>query len=142
MIRSRLILLSLTLAVGALWASSAYAQPRYYPTQGPISPWMNMWQRKPGPLDNYHTYVQPEMQLQGVVSQQHKALMRNATGIQTLGEAMEGANRQDQVRATGTGSVFMEYSHYYPMGARGSMGRSRSLSMHRIMPSSGTRYAR
>ncbi len=139
MIRPRLILLSFLLVAGTVWAPSAYAQPRYYPNRGPISPWMNMWQRQPGPLDNYHTYVQPEFQLQRAMSQQNRALMQNAAGIQSLGEQMN--RTESQVRPTGTGSVFMNYSHYYPMKAGSAMGRSRSPSRG-VMPSSGTQYGR
>jgi hypothetical protein len=139
MMRSRVVLLSVLLAIGTVWTSSAFGQPRYYPTRGPISPWMNMWQRKPGPLDNYHTYVQPEMQLQGVVSQQHSALMQNTAGIASLGSQMENA-RETPVHPTGTGSVFMEYSHYYP--TRGGRMTHSASSSHRATPSSGMRYAR
>jgi len=141
MIRPRLILLSLLLVGGTVWTPSVFAQPRYFPNRGPISPWMNMWQRQPGPLDNYHTYVQPEMQLQGVVSQQHNALMRNATGIQDLGEQMENGQKEIPVHPTGTGSVFMQYSHYYPTRGGGIAAHSRSMSRG-VAPSSGTQYAR
>jgi hypothetical protein len=141
MTRSRLILLSLVVATGTTWTSSAFAQARYYPTQGPISPWMNMWQRKPGPLDNYHTYVQPDLQLQRVVSQQHNSLMQNAAGIQYLGNQMQNGQKEIPVRPTGTNSVYMDLSHYYP--TRGGGAAMHAHPMHRAPgPSSGTQYAR
>jgi hypothetical protein len=139
MTRTKLALFSLVLVLGASAAPSALAQVRYYPTSGPISPWMNMWQRKPGPLDNYHQYVQPEMHLQGVISQQHNALSRNTAGIQVLGEQI-GKNREIPVQPTGTGSVFMQYSHYFPMG-RGAFGHARSAP-HAAQSSSVAKYAR
>jgi len=141
MVRSRLILLSLLVA-STVWTPSAFAQARYYPSRGPISPWMNIFQRKPGPLDNYHSYVQPDLQLQRTINQQNDALMQHSRGLQSLGQQVE--NDQREVRPTGTGSVFMEYSHYYPMKgehAMHSMGRPRPASRG-VGPSSGTRYAR
>ena len=144
MIRSRLMVVSLLLVVGAVWTPSVNAQVGgYYPSRGPISPWMNMWIRKPGPLDNYHTYVQPAMQLQRTIGQQNNALMQNALGIQSLGQQMDG-----QVRPTGTGSVFMEYSHYYPMKGGHAMARPQSTShgaastSHVATPSVGARPSR
>jgi hypothetical protein len=115
MIRPRLLFLSPLLVVGALWTCSAFAQTTsYYPSRGPISPWMNMWINKPGPLGNYQSYVRPELQLQKTVAQQNGALMQNAQGLQLLGQQMENSQREFQVRPTGTASVFMEFSHYYP----------------------------
>jgi hypothetical protein len=139
MTRSKLILLSLVVATAAGWTSSAFAQTRYYPTRGPISPWMNMWQRKPGPLDNYHTYVQPDLQLQRVISQQHNALTQNAAGLQSLDMQMQG-QRDLRVPPTGTGSTFMELSHYYPTRG-GSAVHSRSMP-RAAGPGRGSAYAR
>jgi hypothetical protein len=102
-------------------APSAFAQPRYYPPTGPISPWMNIFQRQPGPLDNYHSYVRPELQLRNTLGQQNTALQQQATGIRLLGENHQAG----QIPATGTASGFMNFSHYYPtMGGFASFGRS------------------
>ena len=140
MIRQRLILLSMLLVVGTVWTPVAFAQ-RYTPIRGPISPWMDIFQRKPGPLDNYHSYVQPEIQLQRTVNQQNNALTQNALGIQSLGQQVEDAQKESPVHPTGAGSVFMEYSHYYP--TKGGRATARSHSMPRgAMQSSGTRFAR
>jgi hypothetical protein len=141
MSRPRLILLSLLLVVGAVWTPSAFAQPRYYPNRGPISPWMNMWQKKPGPLDNYHTYVQPEMQLRKELNRQNNALLQNASGIRSLGQQMESGQKEIPVHPTGTGSVFMHYSHYYPMKGEGASAPSHSSSRS-VTHSSGSRNAR
>jgi hypothetical protein len=137
MVRSRLILLSVLVA-GTVCTSSAFAQARYFPSRGPISPWMNIFQRKPGPLDNYHSYVQPDLQLQRTINQQNESLMQHSRGLQVLGQEMANDQRERQVRPTGTGSVFMEYSHYYPMKG----GRAMGHAPHSRTPSAGTRYAR
>ena len=139
MIRPRLFLLTLLLVVGAIWTPSAFAQTRYGTVRGPISPWMDLFQRNPGPLDNYHSYVKPEIQLQRTITQQNNALMQNAAGIQVLGQQMENGQKESQVRPTGTGSVYMDYSHYYPMKGGNMMSRPRSTSRG-AAPSSGTRF--
>ena len=127
MTNRKLFLLSL-LFVSAVWTPMAFAQPGYYPSRGPISPWMNMWQRQPGPLDNYHSYVQPQLQLQNQITQQNRSLMQNAQGLESLSQQVNNNQKESQVHPTGTGSVFMDFSHYYPsMGGRG-MGRQRSMS--------------
>jgi hypothetical protein len=140
MIRSKAILLGL-FVMGTLWTPLAFGQTGYYPPRGPISPWMNIFQRKPGPLDNYHSYVQPDLRMQAEFNRQNNALLRNAQGLQFLGQQMETAQRETQVRPTGTGSVFMEYSHYYPTkGVRtplSARGQFRGMA-----PSTGTWYAR
>ena len=142
MVRSRLIILSVLVA-STVWTPSAFAQTGYYPVRSPISPWMNIFQRKPAPLDNYHSYVQPDLQLQRAMLQQNDATMLNARGVQFLGQQMEDAQRESQVRPTGMGSVFMEYSHYYPMKQRRAMPMVHPHSMsHSMAPSSGTRFAR
>jgi hypothetical protein len=139
MLRPRLILLSLLLVAGTTWTPSAFAQNRYSPVRGPISPWMDIFQRKPGPLDNYHSYVRPELQLQRTLNLQDNALAQNANGIQVLGQRVENGQREIQVRPTGTNSVYMEYSHYYPMRGGNVAARSRPASRG-MTPSSGTRY--
>ena len=141
MIRLRFTLLTLMLVVGAMGTPSAFAQSRYTPTRGPISPWMDMFQRHPGPLDNYHSYVKPEMQAQNQFNQQQNALAQNAAGVQVLGQQMADAKKESQVNPTGTGSVFMDYSHYYP--AKGGRAATRPHAQSRgAAPSSGTRMMR
>ena len=140
MIRQRLILLSLLLVVGTVWTPVAFAQ-HYTPVRGPISPWMDIFQREPGTLGNYHSYVKPEIQLQRTVDQQNNDLTRNALGIQSLGQQMGDAQKESQVHPTGAGSVFMDYSHYYPTKGGSATARPRSMSRG-VMPSSGTRFVR
>jgi hypothetical protein len=123
MIRARLIFPTVLLVVGVLWTSTAFAQNRYGSSRA-FSPWMNMFQRYPGTLDNYHSFVKPDLELQRTLSQQNNALMQNAAGIQMLGQQVQNG----QVRPTGTGSVFMEYSHYYPSRGGNNMARPRSRS--------------
>jgi hypothetical protein len=130
------LLLSLVVLGGL--ASPALAQPRYYPPNGPISPWMNLFQRQPGPLDNYHSYVRPELQLRNTLGQQNAALQQQSAGLRLLGESQQAG----QIPATGTASVFMNFSHYYPtMGGfaastrlRGPARAAAPASSHRSGP--------
>ena len=48
--------------------------PNYMPQTPPVSPWMGLWQRNTGPLDNYHSYVLPQMQLNSAMQMQNAAL--------------------------------------------------------------------
>jgi hypothetical protein len=143
MIRPRLIALGVLLVFGgSAWSPSAFAQPRYYPRSGAVSPWMSMFQRNPGPLDNYHSYVQPQIQLQNTLGQQNAALQQQSTRLQSLGQQLSESEQEGPIHPTGAGSVFMNYSHYYTTKG-GNMGvRSRSASHATMPPSSGTRYAR
>jgi hypothetical protein len=119
---------------GLVSAPAALAQPRYYPQNGPISPWMNIFQRQPGPLDNYHSYVRPEFQLRNTLGMQNAALQQQAAGLQLVGQNQQAG----QIAATGTGSVFMNLSHYYPsLGGWASSARSRGSSGAAVPAGSG-----
>jgi hypothetical protein len=132
--RSNSFFLGLVLVVGGFAsASPALAQPRYYPPNGPISPWMNLFQRQPGPLDNYHSYVRPELQLRNTLGLQNTALQQQAAGLRLLGEGQQAG----QIPATGTASVFMNFSHYYPtMGGWASAARLHTPSRAAVPTSS------
>jgi hypothetical protein len=109
------------------------AQPRNYSSQTvapPISPWMNLYQKNPGPLDNYHTYVLPQLQLRNTLQQYDSNFQQQGSSIQTLGQDFTGLQQQQregqQVHPTGAASVFMSYSHYYPVGPNVSTTRGGS----------------
>jgi hypothetical protein len=102
------------LMLGCVFASTVpamgqrYSVPSYQPATSTLSPWFNLYQRNTGPLDNYHMYVRPQLQLQST-------LQRQDANIQLLGQAVAQPLEQKSAAApTGTGSGFMSYSHYYP----------------------------
>jgi hypothetical protein len=116
MIRSHLLLSSALLAGTIMFAQSAAAQiPSSYTPQSPaVSPWMGLWQQNTGALDNYHTFVQPQMQLNAALQAQNAALSRQGASLQALNnEIMQPQGRQSGMVATGQGAGFMNYSHYY-----------------------------
>jgi len=100
------------LAGGPIFPQPAVAQ--YAPDRPLISPWMGLWQKNTGPLDNYHSFVLPQAELSQTLQMQNNALQRQAAGLQYLNG--EIGNRQGVrlgMGSTGQGATFMNYSHYY-----------------------------
>ncbi len=119
MTRSSIILAVVFLAGGTIFTQTAAAQ--YSPQRPTVSPWMGLWQRNTGALDNYHTFVQPQMELNKTLQMQGSALNRQETGLQDLNyEMMQPQGNRSTMMPTGQGATFMSYSHYY--------GGSRQLS--------------
>ncbi len=120
-----LILMLLGASVALLSVCPAYAQrgnprQRNHPS---FSPWLDLYRRDTGVLDNYHQFVRPEIQLRKTLDQQRRAINRQDRGLQTLGRDFGRFQRKSMARPTGTGSVFMNYSHYFP--SAGGTGRQR-----------------
>ncbi len=88
-----------------------------------LSPWLNLFRREGGSLDNYHRFVRRDIQLRDTLKRQQYGLQRQATAINSLGNQFLQAQQNAAVRPTGTGSVFMNYSHYYPQGRAMGGGR-------------------
>ena len=119
MTRSSIMLAVIFLASGTIFSQSAAAQ--YTPQRSTVSPWMGLWQRNTGAMDNYHTFVQPQMELNKTLQVQGSALNRQETGLQDLNyEMMQPQGNRSTMTPTGQGATFMSYSHYY--------GGSRQLS--------------
>jgi hypothetical protein len=116
--RNGLILLGV-LAIVAL-AEEASAQrrqaTRYSPPYGPtISPYLQYYNRRIGVFSNYYTFVRPEVQLRSTLRNQQQEL----TNLDAELRAAEASRiRESGVAPTGTGSVYMNYLHYYPQGPR------------------------
>ncbi len=109
---------ALTIAVivgGAIWCQTATAQiPAYTPQTPTISPWMGLWRQDTGVLDNYHTFVRPQTELNATLQMQNAALNRQAAGLQYLNnELMQPQISPSGMTPTGQGATFMSYSHYY-----------------------------
>jgi hypothetical protein len=103
----------LLLLVGVFAGLQATALAQTRPT---ISPWMQMFNRNTGPLDNYHTYVRPQMELNDQLRSQNAAIQRNRTDVSSLGQDVNRMQdeRRRPIRPTGANSVFGDYSHYFP----------------------------
>ena len=102
----------------------------YRPDTPTLSPWLDLYQRKGagGPLDPYHQFVRPELDLRETLRQQDLTNQRQGADVSTLSQQLTQMEQErlTQVRPTGTGSVYMNYSHYYyPNGG----GAGRALPM-------------
>jgi hypothetical protein len=111
---NRPIFVLLFAAVGILHGSGPAAEAQMYqPPRPTISPWMYLFQRNAGPIGNYHSYVRPEMQLRDTLRQQNMRIQQQNAALQATGQQVQEIEGQRTIRPTGTGSVFMDYSHYY-----------------------------
>jgi hypothetical protein len=104
-------LLSLTAQTSR--AQSLYPSSHYQPVYPTLSPWFQMYTSNTGALDNYHTYVRPEMLLRDRLQRQNTINAMNDARIANLRADLNGLSTEAAVRPTGTNSVFMDYSHYY-----------------------------
>ena len=109
-------------------AQSAYAQrrpPRVRSHSSPtLSPWLQLYRRDGGPLDNYHNFVRPEQQLRRTLDRHGTAIQRQKAGIRSLGNQVSTMQRGSSVRPTGAHGTFMNYSHYFGVGGGGGGGGS------------------
>jgi hypothetical protein len=111
---NRIVFLLALAAVGILQAVASSAAAQGYPSSRPaLSPWMNLFQRTGGPVDNYHNYVRPQIQLHDTLRQQNARIQQQAAGLQSVNQQLQDVEQQRVLPRTGTGSVFMDYSHYY-----------------------------
>jgi hypothetical protein len=105
---------ALVVCFASVASLSQSARAQYMPQRPVISPWMGMWQRNTGPLDNYHTFVLPQMQLDRTLQMQNAALYRQQAGLQYLNnEIIQTQYNASAMMPTGQGATYMNYSHYY-----------------------------
>jgi hypothetical protein len=109
--------------------TAAEAQiPGTYPPPGlnrPLmSPYFQLFRDDTGILPNYYQFYRPARTVQQGFWLQNRAIQSQQAEIRGLTQQLNTA-QQTQVAPTGTGSVFMNYSHYYPMqgGSVGGGGR-------------------
>jgi hypothetical protein len=110
----------LVVLTGFFLTDSAHAQRglgRYEPQRPTLSPYLNFGRADRAATDVYNAFVRPEIQLQRTVEMQGALITRLYSPQQTVAPSPHG--RVDQrVPATGTGSVFFNLSHYYPLQPR------------------------
>ncbi len=118
---------SLSAAIGGLFlvlaflpAQPARAQTRYNPQLPAISPWLNLYDRRSGPLGGYLSGAQPRMQLNRTLNQQQTTIDRQRNEIQSLGQQLGTVEQEGAGAPTGVGGTFMNLSHYYRNSARGN----------------------
>jgi hypothetical protein len=94
---------------------------------------MNLETKQGGAVDNYHMYVQPRVQVQNTLQQQSADIEQQSTDTLALRHYMSQIElvQHGPVAPTGTGSVFMQYSHYFPNGR--ALGGSSVIIHHTSM---------
>ena len=122
------IRVSVAILIGCVFLSSvgtARAQrQRSRPTRPAISDYFNLYRGEPGPLGPYHSDFRPRQQVRRNLQKQAFRLQQQNTQIRALDQRMSlSGGSRGVMRPTGTGSMFMNYSHYYQMGYRSSGGR-------------------
>ena len=101
MTRSRLTWVLLTVGAALSVAGSAHAQAvgsLYSPT---LSPWFGLYQKNGGPVDNYHNFVLPQLQLQDTLQRQQAAIQRNDAGLNSLDQDVTQLHDHGGVRPLG-----------------------------------------
>ena len=104
----------LMLALGSGHGVANGQQGVYQPPGGsPFSPYLNLFRRDTGLLNQYYNYIVPQRRLESTLQQQSSAI----TGLQTQVQGVRGELRQAPTAPngpTGVGAGYMNYSHYYP----------------------------
>jgi hypothetical protein len=138
MIRTRLVLALLAGWFFLHGVQSAHAQRQYYApslNRPTLTPYLQYFRADPGVLGPYFSHVRPRLQLQRVLGRQAAEIQQQQAATRAIGNRLTYFEQSGSVRPTGTGSVFMSYSHYYPSlgsgGASAAPARSRSLSSGR-----------
>lgn len=112
-----------TLLAAAIASETASAQIRYQSPSGPTLPsQLNYFRRDVGVLDQYNTFIQPQRQLEAQLRQMNQQQLDEYRSTQRQLEQLKEI-RPSQAAPTGTGAIFLNYSHYYRLPTRG-VGRA------------------
>jgi len=83
----------------------------------PLSPWLSLFNDNRGNiLDNYHTFVAPQIQMQKDFAQQEQQIQRQQAGQKSLESQLDKALNAPKKRASfapGNGAGYRQYLHYY-----------------------------
>ncbi len=98
-----------------------YSQ-RYAPRRPTLSPYLDYFRRDVGLTDPYHAYIRPRRQLNSQLRTQQALLNRQGQDLRRVNDDLRQFRGQRfrgvTAAPTGTGSTFMNYSHYYSSGGR------------------------
>ena len=86
-------------------------------TRPPISPWLSLFNNNRGNvLDNYHTYVMPQMQVQKEFEQQGQQLRQQQTQQRNLEGQIDkvlNAPKKRPSYSPASGAGYRQHLHYY-----------------------------
>ena len=96
---------------------SAYGPP-------PLSPWLNLYTKGGGPVDPYHMFVQPSLQLNNALQGQQADIQRNTAGLGTVSNRV--MTQMEEMRTgpepTGMGASFLNHGVYFNTNRRAGLG--------------------
>jgi hypothetical protein len=116
---SRNVVLVMVLFLAGLAGS---ARPSYGQVGGvpgpfgtPVSPWMNLYQRHGGPLDNYHMFVQPAEQQQNAFQNLQYGVQHNANSLNSVADQFTSQSQAYFATGspTGVSAGFMNHGRYF-----------------------------
>jgi hypothetical protein len=103
-------------------ASPTYRSPALRsPT---ISPWLDLFRRNEGVLDNYNQFVRPQQQLRRAMAQQQNEITSQRLRQRRIQSEIGALQRDGRGHMpTGVGGTFQNYLHYYPSYQQGAGAR-------------------
>ena len=79
-----------------------------------LSPYLDYFREPRGPLDAYHEYVRPRVELRETLQQQNRQLNAQARELRSLNTQWQRGRETGTLAPTGVGARFFNYSHFYP----------------------------
>lgn len=98
------------------FSSAQNAVPRYQPSRPTVSPYLNLLRNDSGAIPNYYSLVRPQQQQIATNQQQQIELTRQRQQLESLNNNLLRV-QEPTIRATGIGSGFQDYSHFFPRAA-------------------------
>ena len=77
----------------------------------PLSPWLNLYQKQGGPVDNYHMFVQPQLQMNNYLQGQQMGIQRNSAGLNAVGERLQTQTEANYAAPEPTGAATGFFNH-------------------------------
>ena len=112
-VRASTLAMAIVAATAAL-PSAASGQGYISPSRPTITPYLDYFSVPVGPWqDNYHTFVRPRAELRSNLNRLGAAVNQQGRRLNQLGNDVQRLETTSQAAPTGTGSTFMNYSHYY-----------------------------
>lgn len=112
----RIALIALFTCVASFLPCSVDAQGigrSFRPNTPTLSPYFGLYNRNASPVGNYHGFVRPRQEVYRSFQQQNRINQRQSANVRALGQQVLSMRQSETLRPTGTGSTFMNYSHYY-----------------------------
>ena len=117
------VILAVMLSCAVFWCQGAAVAQHgrtYSPSRPTLSPYLNLFRRDAGAVDNYNSFVRPEIEMQNTLQEQETAVTQQSGRLRLLDRQVERLEGTSSARSTGAGSRFMNYSHYFQSGRASS----------------------